>query len=551
MTKRKKYDIIKEKSKEIKKGVKTDMLNGEVFRMYKTRGSEELLPIYNKLQRELDLILSNDKYREELMEIDLKYINKKGEPRNKTPWMLREDVIGVIGKRLQGKMPDSWYVRILYHNIISLLKSRKQQVEIYEILKANAYKIDSELRKKLEEKKLFPSNPYLETLAAAKEVPGLPKKKTFILDFAASDKQMFRVGKNGTSWEVKICSEKEKERNNLKTQWIEIETFLPIYIREGFKGDAAKPQFYIDKTRGKFVCAIPCKIEKIPNSYKNIMGVDIGRKKGYSGTVLRADKSISEEYIPTKEIETLFNKLDRLNKHINNVYKKYKASNKYGNKTERQGLRKLDYSEGRKKRTRLQHQIARLIAVEVVNIAIKEECKEIHIENLKWVKNKARKWNFSAIQQCIEEVAELYSIKVVRVSAKNSSTEHPITGEIGKESGRYIVFSSGERIDRDQLAGLNLAVRQPKDKKRKIKQLTKRKEVKIKRKSRQSDFKKLRKEVIDKKIRKKENIPPVMFSHDKVEKIFTIVSVIFCIPNVNSFKDNNIQFKTVFDNFIQ
>ena len=528
------------------------MTKEEVFRMYKTRGSEKLLPIYNKLQRELDLILSNDKYREDLMEIDLKYINKKGELINKTPSMLREDVIEVIGKRLQGKMPDSWYVRILYHNIISLLKSRKQQVEIYEILKTNAYEINSELRQKLTEKKLFPSKAYLETLAAAKAVPGLPKKKTFILDFAASDKQMFKVGKNGTSWEVKIYTKKEKKRNNLETQWIEIETFLPIYIREGFKGDAAKPQFYIDKTRDKFVCAIPCKIEKIPNSYKNIMGVDIGRKKGYSGTVLRVDKSISEEYVPTKELQRLFDKLDKLNKHIKSVYKKYKASNKYGNKTGRQTLRKIDYSEGRKKRTRLQYQIARLIAVEVVNIAIKEECKEIHIENLKWVKSKARKWNFSAIQQCIEEVAELYSIKVVKVSAKNSSTEHPITGEIGKESGRYIVFSSGERIDRDQLAGLNLAVRQPKDKKRKIKQLTKRKEVKIERKSRQSEFKKIRKEVIsDKKINKKENVLPVMFSHDKVEKIFTIVSVIFCIPNVNSFKDNNIQFKTVFDNFIQ
>ena len=524
----------------------------EVFRMYKTRGSEKLLPIYNKLQRELDLILSNDKYKEELMEIDLKYINKKGESRNKTPWMLREDVIEVIGKRLQGKMPDSWYVRILYHNIISLLKSRKQQVEIYEMLKANAYKIDSKLRNKLTEKKLFPSKPYLEMLATSKEVPGLPKKKTFILDFSVSADQMFRVGKNGTSWEVKIYTKKEKKRNNLETQWIEIETYLPIYIREGFKGDAAKPQFYVDKNRDRFICAIPCKIEKIPNSYKNIMGVDMGRKKGYSGTVLRADKSISEEYVPTKEIETLFDKLDRLNEHINNVYKKYKESNKYGNKTERQQLRKIDYSEGRNKRTRLQHEIARLIAVEVVNIAIKEECKEIHIENLKWVKNKARKWNFSAIQQCIEEVAELYSIKVVKVSAKDSSKEHPITGEIGKESDRYIVFSSGEKIDRDQLAGLNLAVRQPKDKKKKIKQLTEREEVTIKRKSRQSNFKKLRKEVIsDKKISKKENVLPVMFSHNKVEKIFTIVSVIFCIPDVNSFKDNNIQFKQVFDNFIQ
>ena len=74
----------------------------------------------------------------------------------------------------------------------------------------------------------------------------------------------------------------------------------------------------------------------------------------------------------------------------------------------------------------------------------------------------------------------------------------------------------------------------------------------IKRKSRQSEFKKIRKAVIsNKKISKKESVLPVMFSHNKVEKISTIVTVIFCIPNVNSFKDNNIQFKQVFDNFIQ
>mgnify|MGYP001790074969 CR=1 FL=1 len=99
-------------------------------------------------------------------------------------------------------------------------------------------------------------------------------------------------------------------------------------------------------------------------------------------------------------------------------------------------MRKTDYKNGRKKRTKRKNQIARLIAVEVVNVAIQEECKEIHIEYLAWIKNKARKWNFSAIQKCIEEVAELYDIKVVKVSAKNSSIENPVTGEIGKENDR-------------------------------------------------------------------------------------------------------------------
>jgi len=287
------------------------MKKKKVFRMYKTKGSEKLLPIYNKLQKELNLILSNKFYKEELMKIDLKYIDDKGKERNKFSSTIRDEIIEIIGKRLVGEVPSTWYVRILIHNIISLLKSIKEQIEIYELLKGNAYKIDSELKKKLKEKKLSASRPYLEILAAAKSIPTLPDKKVFILDFSASDKQMFRIGKNGRSWKIKIYSKEEKEKYNLESQWIEIETYLPIYIREGFKGEAAKPQFYIDRGENRFVCAIPCKIETISNEYKNIMGVDIGRTKPYSATVIRKDGSISDEYIPTEELMKMSDKLDR------------------------------------------------------------------------------------------------------------------------------------------------------------------------------------------------------------------------------------------------
>lgn len=527
------------------------MKGKKVFRMYKTKGSEKLLPIYNKLQKELNLILSNKFYKEELMKIDLKYIDKEGKERNKLGGTLQKEIVEIIGKRLVGEVPDSWYVRILIHNIISLLKSRKEQVEIYELLKGNAYKIDSELKKKLKEKKLSARRSYLETLAEAKSIPTLPDKKVFILDFSASDKQMFRIGKNGRSWEVKIYSKEEKEKYNLESQWIEIETYLPIYIREGFKGEATKPQFYIDRSENRFVCAIPCKIETIPNEYKNIMGVDIGRIKPYSATVIRKDGSISDEYIPTEELMKMSDKLDRLETHIENVYGKYSRSKKYGNRTNRQIMRGIDYKEGKRRRTNLKYQIARLIAVEVVNVAIQEECKEIHIEHLAWVKNKAGKWNFSAIQKCIEEVAELYDIKVVKVSAKDSSKEHPVTGEIGKVNDREVRFSTGQVIDRDQLAGLNLALRRPKEEARKIKQLNKRKEKIITRLSRQSNFKRIKNTAIsDKKINKKENIKIVMFSHDKATNSYAIV-IVFCVSQNNCYKDNNIHFIHIYDNFTQ
>ena len=412
--------------------MKFNKTKNTVFRMYKTKGPDLLLPLYNILQRELDRILATPTYVEALSKIEFKYKDGNGEVKSKLNGMLWREIHEIIGASLNDKVPDAWYVRILYHNIINLLKSRQEQVKIYEILKSNQYKIDSTLRDKLVQEKLYPTNSYLEILASAKNMPILPKRKTFILDFSVSDKQMFRVGRNSNVYEIKIYNRKEVKSHNLETGWISFEMYLPTYIRESFTGKTAKPQFYWDNNKDEFVCAIPCEIKKLPNEYENVMGVDLGKIKIYSATVIRKDGSISDEYIPTEELQNLVGKLKRMNQHIKSVYEKRKRSSKYGNFTERQARRKLDYKRSRNKRTKLQFAIARLVAVEVVNIAIKEECKEIHLENLTWVKSSGGKWNFSKVQACIEEVAELFSIKIVKVSAKNSSKTNPVTLELVK-----------------------------------------------------------------------------------------------------------------------
>ena len=77
---------------------------------------------------------------------------------------------------------------------------------------------------------------------------------------------------------------------------------------------------------------------------------------------------------------------------------------KYGNFTKRQDRRELDYKRSRNKRTKLQFAIARLVAVEIVNIAIKEQCKEIHLENLSWVKSSGGKWNFAQVQTTLKKL---------------------------------------------------------------------------------------------------------------------------------------------------
>ena len=548
--------------------MKFNKTKGTVFRMYKTKGPDLLLPLYNILQGELDRILSTPTYVEALSKIEFKYKNENGEEQSKLNGMLWREIHEIIGDSLKGKVQDAWYLRILYHNIISLLKSRQEQIKIYEILKSNQYKINSTLRDKLVQEKLYPTNAYLEILANAKDIPALPKRKTFILDFSVSDKQMFRVGKNSNVYEIKIHSKKEVKDYNLETGWLSFEMYLPTYIRESFTGKTAKPQFYWDHNKNEFVCAIPCEIKKLPHKYENVMGVDLGRIKVYSATVVRKDGSISNEYVPTEELQNLVDKLKRMNQHIKSVYEKRKRSSKYGNFTEKQARRKLDYKRSRNKRTKLQFAIARLVAVEVINIAIKEQCKEIHLEDLSWVKNLGGKWNFAQVQDCIEEVAELFSIKVVKVSAYNSSKTNPVTLEIGKISNRDVIFKNGQKVDRDQLASLNIALREPKkQKQRKIKTLNIRDSVTIQRQSRRfnnylmkksfaslKSKRKMHKEYLIAKqasskpnLIKKENKKIVMFSHDKAKSDFAIVSVY----KSSNFKleyyfTNNLQFKHIY-----
>ena len=534
-----------------------------VFRMYKTKGPDLLLPLYNILQGELNRILSNSTYVKALSKIELKYKDEDGEERSKLNGMLWDEIDGIIGDSLRDKGLYVWYIRILYHNIISLLKSRQEQIKIYEILKSNQYKIDSTLRDKLAQEKLYPTNAYLEILANSKDMPVLPKRKTFILDFSVSDKQMFRIGKNSNVYEIKIYNQKEVKDNNLETGWISFEMYLPTYIREGFTGKTAKPQFYWDHNKEEFVCAIPCGIKKILNEYENIMGVDLGKIKVYSATVVREDGTISDEYVPTEELQNLVDKLNRMNNHINSVYEKKKRSSKYGNFTDRQKRRELDYKRSRNKRTKLQFAIARLVAVEVVNIAIQEQCKEIHLENLSWVKSSGGKWNFAQVQTCIEEVSELFSIKVVKVSAKNSSKTNPVTLEIGTVSNRDVTFKNGQKVDRDQLAGLNLALREPKKvKQRKIKTLNVRASVVIKRQSRRfknylmktsftslkskrkihKEFLRAKEVALNPNLIKKEDKKIVMFSHDKAKSDFAIVSV---------YKSSNLKLEYYFTNNLQ
>ena len=93
-----------------------------------------------------------------------------------------------------------------------------------------------------------------------------------------------------------------------------------------------------------------------------------------------------------------------------------------------------------------------------MKLALEQKCKVIHIENLSWLNSQGGKWNHSQIHSKIIEKVSMHGIKVKRVSAFNTSKEHPVTKEVGVIRDRVVEFTT-ESIDRDLLAAINIAIR--------------------------------------------------------------------------------------------
>lgn len=423
-----------------------------ITRSFKIDAPDWLLPIYDVCQENLDAILADSEQVAKLYDVELRDATGKF----KLAGDIEKDVKKVIKDDLTGRVPNAgWYRNILVHNVISLLKSIEEKREIFNILKRNNYKIDDQLRDELCAENLYPTNGLLKNLAKSKALPELPQRKTFVLDYSKSCKQMFFMDDDLTC-HVQVLSHKQAEALK-QDEWRDFSVTIPDYIRTLKATHFSKPSFKMKN--GEFEGQMSYSFKPRENNGENILGVDLGRKKLYSGTVLRKDGACSDEFVPSHELTRLRNKETRLNTNIDSTYKKMQRVEAYGVPSIKQELRKKNYDSMRSKRKRLHEKMAWLIACEVVDFACKHDCKEIHLENLSWVESRAGKWNFSDVQTKIQLVAELHSIRVVKVNAANSSKNHPITGEKGRESGRDIVFDDGMRLDRDQLAGLNMAVR--------------------------------------------------------------------------------------------
>ena len=412
------------------------------WKAFNIRMPEELFPLYDFLQGELNYFLLDENSRNMLNSIDLS--QHRG-----NIWRDMRDLFQsrIAQWTIHNK---TWHSYILFENLRRELESKRQRIIIFEELEKNDFVINEVLFDNLHDLNVYPTRGQVANIQRSGQPPVLAYSSTLNLDYSTSEKQIFKM-KDANVCQIKVS----------KKEWINYEIVLPSSIDHRFTGKIAKPRFVKRKRDGKYIgiCSYEYEVEKLGKENKNILGVDIGKVKLFSAICLHKNGEYSDEYINSKRLASSQQKINNLYNEKQILRDKIDAYDKLGLDNNKKACWLDLYNKISDKIINSKKSQAQLISYEVVELAKQLHCKEIHIENLSWMSSLGGKWNHAEIHKWIEDKADSYGIKVKKVSAFNSSKEHPVTKEIGTPVNRNIIFANNEKIDRDLLASINLAVR--------------------------------------------------------------------------------------------
>ena len=430
----------------------------KTIRIFKIRAPGELFPLYMFLQEELNKILNNSVYREKIINLELTGKNNDRQ--------LLQKELNYPHKKWEKVNNASWYALMIYENIVHLKTSLDDRIKIAKILEKHSWNSTDEVRKELTTNNLYPTNALLKNLCNSKTIPTLPTQKTFVMDFSVHGKgqNLTQVKKN--KYEIEYSLEKGQRK------LLSYEIKVPLSVKKDednmFRANITKPAFVFNKDGFIGVCRY--EVNKRKPKGNNILALDLGKVKAYSAVIMTPNGKINEEFIPSREIKRIENKIKKQFSSIEQARfknEKAKDNNNY-KETCKQLNRKNTLEETREKISRNKIEMAKLVGREIVDLAKEKNCDTIGLENLSW-NSQGGKWNFSEIQDWIEEFAEIEGITVIYVNPAYTSQQHPITGELfDAERNRnkifkYIDVETGEIyeefIDRDFMAAINIAIR--------------------------------------------------------------------------------------------
>ena len=407
----------------------------------------------------------------------------------------------------------------LRKNFKSLLYRKK----IATILEKYDWDIETEenkekIRDALRERNLFPSWMEIKNLCRAKTIP--QKENFSFTNLEGNQEQGLLIPIDYSACDPQIITQSSPLLPHydivFKHGIYHFEAILPQFIKaklaQGEIDKFCKPKFQI--IEGKWCCVISYVLKqkqtkKHHSSQQNVrvLGVDLGKVKNYSGTVVEGieDKSLlkkeglyassirnknkHQDLLSSKESYHLLSKMKKIKGNLDAVYRKIGLYNQLieGIQNNQKAIlfeekfirikEDCPTLESKRKRLLKEKQLlskkishikkhkAYCVARDIVRQIMLYRVEAVALEKLNWVENKGGKWDFSQQQEIIErKVWEKTTSQVIKVNPAYSSYSNPYLKdylidkkiEKGIAKGRMIKFKAFE-IDRDFLASINLA----------------------------------------------------------------------------------------------
>ena len=237
---------------------------------------------------------------------------------------------------------------------------------------------------------------------------------------------------------------------------------LPDNAERFGTGKVCRPTIRLNN-KGQMVFDLAIEHEAKQRDTNKIVGVDLGKVDPFVATVINPEtKHGSAPYHTNykRRLGSLVKKEKQRRDLSRHLYKKAGLCEKYNRDQHSQVLR-TEAKRVSAKATRIKHEISQCIASQVVEIADRNDA-HVSLENLSWLDSQGGRWPHAEIQQRIENTAKRYGLKVIKVSAKDTSkTCSRCGGKVSNNSKTRVgaCNTCGFELNRDVSASREIALR--------------------------------------------------------------------------------------------
>ena len=318
----------------------------------------------------------------------------------------------------------------------------------------------------------FVSTKWIKNICKAKAYPTIPTHLNFELNYTSADTQVCKIVEQDDEhikYSMRMADGTDAILNISIPNNIRKNTghFSNPKIRIKFNKDTNEIEGYYADIM--YDAAISEDVKALSST---TLGVDLGGIKKFSAAAVYGDGTFSKEYLPTKELDILNAKLNKLKAERSALIKKTttisgmitgleKRSRDVPDALRASLVRKEKHvKELNGKISRLKAHIACVEARDLVAVAVKEQAGVINLEDLAVLNNDGAqvtaRWEFALDRQRLVNVAVLSGVSVVCVNPAYTSKTDPFDNSVCVPNSKRICKTSGGCLDRDYVAALNI-----------------------------------------------------------------------------------------------